>query len=76
MAAAQAEAAYDLQVSLGQVDTIQLETVLNPALTIDDVIRVTDPRSQLNGALYVVDGYQHNIYVGGTTLIMGRRVLS
>ena len=76
LAAAQAEANYDLQVSLGQVDTIQLETVLNPALTIDDVISVTDARSRLNGALYVVDGYQHNILVGGTTLIQGRRVLS
>jgi hypothetical protein len=74
--AAQSEAAYDLAVSLGQVDTIQLETVLNPALTIDDVISVTDPRSRLNGALYVVDGYQHGVQVGGTTLIMGRRVLS
>jgi hypothetical protein len=76
IAAAGAEAAYDLAISLGLVDTIQLETVLNPALTIDDVLSVTDPRSQLNGALYVVDGYQHNIYVGGTTLIMGRRVIS
>jgi hypothetical protein len=76
VAMAAAEASYDLQVSLGQIDIILLETVLNPALTIDDVISVTDPRSRLNGALYVVDAFQHNLYVGGTTVITGRRILN
>lgn len=67
VAAAQ-EATYDLLTSLGQIDMVTIEGILNPAVQIDDLALVTCESIGLQppGSLYIVDGYTHTFSYDGT----------
>lgn len=71
---AEAAAVAQLNASLGQIDTLQLVTIPNPAVDIDDVYTVTRNRAGLNGEAWVVDGYTLPFQVGSTMTVALRRV--
>jgi hypothetical protein len=75
-AAAQLEATLDLEASIGQVDTIVLESVLNAAVKIDDVVSVTCAKIGCVGVTFVVDGFTSTFAIGGTTQYNLRRIVS
>ena len=65
-----------LNLSLGQVDTLALTVVPNPAVDIDDVYTVVRDRMNLTSATqWIVDGYTLPIGVGNTMILNLRRAV-
>jgi hypothetical protein len=71
---AQAAAQAQLNLSLGQMDNLQLSVLPNPAVDIDDIYTVTRSRAGLNNSQWVVDGYSLPLGVGALMTLNLRRV--
>lgn len=73
--AAQAAAQAQLNASLGQIDSLSVSCVPNPAVDIDDVYTITRTRAGLNGESWVVDGYTLPFQIGAAMTLTLRKVI-
>jgi phage protein D len=75
MAGAEAAAQAQLLLSLGQVDTLTVSTLPNPAVEVDDVFTVTRSRAGLVGDQWTIDGYTLGAGTSGIMTLNLRKVV-